>query len=1018
MKYLDFDLLIEASGDHYKARVLSSPAGQAAVDFSLAFSEQYIEIFLLKVGRPRRSVRRIDSPEMQAAKTFGGRLFETVLSGEVLSCFHASLNEASQKTAGLRLRLRLINAPDLADLPWEYLYNPSLNRFLSLSIETPIVRYLELPERIRPLVVKPPLKILVMISSPYDYPKIDVEQEWAKLREALRGLEREGLLTLERLEKATLSILQRRLRQKDYHIYHFIGHGRFDKQALDGELILEDENERGRPISSQYLGALLHDHRPLCLAILNTCEGARTSRSDPFAGTAQSLVQQGIPAVIAMQFEVTDEAAITFANEFYRALADGYPVDAALAEARKAIFAQGDNIEWGTPVLYMRSPDGRIFDITKLSDTERHGLKITFLIREAKTAIASEDWQSAIEKSNEVLALDLTHVEARTILRQLPQEQELARLYAQGMERYEARRWREALDCFLRVQEIRINFKNVNALVAAINEEIRQDRIAALLSVAKEAVVKEDWGIAVEKYQAVLDLEPTHAQAKAGKNQARQEQKLPDLYAQGQAHYKAGRWSQALESLHWVQSIRPHYKDADALVAAVESKIAEEEEARAPQLTEQVEHKDEKTVTTRPTKPHTPPSGRRRSKRRILIASALAFTLFLIVLVVFWAVEFFKIFPSHTEKALFSIFTIPDTATVFLNKDPIGITPINDHPLEAGSISLRIEKRHYFTIDSMVVVEPGQDTSFAFSLKPAAWVTMQVNPPDAEVILDGASIELSKLADLTLSLGIHTISISRAGYKTLQTQFSVTQGDTILVYSLQAEEKQIDSKIAPATVGELQIASKPAGAEIFLNGHPKRNTPRTIRELAVGEYTIVLRKTGYEDYSATVTVTGRKVENVDASLIALKGRLRIQVKPFGSIYVDGELWKANTSAPYDTGLTIGPHRIKLESPGLGFLEKMVKVQTDKFQEVSIDFDKMVTLTVTAFDESGNPVRAGIYVDNQNTGNVTPKKLTLRVGRHTITVRHEGYTLVDREKIFDLEEDHEIPLKFTLKKTEQ
>jgi hypothetical protein len=33
--------------------------------------------------------------------------------------------------------------------------------------------------------------------------------------------------------------------------------------------------------------------------------------------------------------------------------------DYALAEARKSIFAQGNNVEWGTPVLYMRSPDGR-----------------------------------------------------------------------------------------------------------------------------------------------------------------------------------------------------------------------------------------------------------------------------------------------------------------------------------------------------------------------------------------------------------------------------------------------------------------------------------------------------------------------------------------------------------------------------------------------------------------------------------------------------------------------------------
>src|SRR5262249_37473124 len=155
------------------------------------------------------------------------------------------------------------------------LYYPTLNRFLTLSVWTPLVRYLDLPERIRPLAVTPPLKVLVMISSPSDYPQLDVEREWAKLGEALSDLERQGLVALEHTEKATLATLRRRLQLSTYHIFHFIGHGGFERQAQDGLLILEDEKGRGRPVSGHYLGMLLHDHRSLRLAILNTCEGAR-----------------------------------------------------------------------------------------------------------------------------------------------------------------------------------------------------------------------------------------------------------------------------------------------------------------------------------------------------------------------------------------------------------------------------------------------------------------------------------------------------------------------------------------------------------------------------------------------------------------------------------------------------------------------------------------------------------------------------------------------------------------------
>ena len=50
----------------------------------------------------------------------------------------------------LRLRLHLSEVPELLNLPWEYLYDPSANNFLALSVDTPLVRYLDLPERIQP----------------------------------------------------------------------------------------------------------------------------------------------------------------------------------------------------------------------------------------------------------------------------------------------------------------------------------------------------------------------------------------------------------------------------------------------------------------------------------------------------------------------------------------------------------------------------------------------------------------------------------------------------------------------------------------------------------------------------------------------------------------------------------------------------------------------------------------------------------------------------------------------------
>ena len=129
-----------------------------------------------------------------------------------------------------------------------------------------------------------------------------------------------------------------------------------------GILVLENPHGAPHEVTGEELGSLLQDERSLRLVVLNSCEGARGSHVDPFSGVASSLVQYGIPAVVGMQFEITDEAAITFAGRLYSALAQGFPIDAALAQSRKAIFAAGNDIEFGTPVLFLRAADARLFD--------------------------------------------------------------------------------------------------------------------------------------------------------------------------------------------------------------------------------------------------------------------------------------------------------------------------------------------------------------------------------------------------------------------------------------------------------------------------------------------------------------------------------------------------------------------------------------------------------------------------------------------------------------------------------
>ena len=359
---LDFDVAIEPLGENYRARVVASPAGEACVDFALPFTEENLTILILKVigsiGRARRKVRRIQSEERGLLEDFGGRLFQAVFSGAVRECLGRSRLMAENRDAGLRIRLRLPGA--LANIPWEYLHDPGYG-FLGLSPETALVRYLEMPAPVRPFPISPPLRILAMISAPTDVPGLGGEEEWDKLTGALDDLIRDGLVEVDRLEAGTLAALQRPLRLREYHVLHFIGHGTWDEDAQDGALALEGPAQKTRLVTGRDLGMMIRGHRSLRLVVLNACEGARSARDDPFGGVAQALVRQGIPAVIAMQFEISDPAALVFSQSFYQAIADGLPVDTATLEARRAMFAEGNEIEWATPVLYLRSPDGRIF---------------------------------------------------------------------------------------------------------------------------------------------------------------------------------------------------------------------------------------------------------------------------------------------------------------------------------------------------------------------------------------------------------------------------------------------------------------------------------------------------------------------------------------------------------------------------------------------------------------------------------------------------------------------------------
>jgi len=374
MEYLDFELLIAPGVDRsYPVSVLASPVGPVTGAMVLPFDSTQLAQVLAGLNdavhvSARSTMRKINMgdeapPTPPSVSEFGSQLFEALFAGDVQAAFRNSQFKARSEKKGLRVRLR-VEAPDLAALPWEFLYDPKSGDYICLSSDTPLVRYLQIDRPVDALTVKPPIRILAMIASPSDKEQLDVAQERRRMEQATEELRAAGTLEIKWMEGSTYDALQNELRRAEYHIFHFVGHGGFDPVIGKGVLAFTDETGKAQILEAAVVARILSRENTLRLVVLNACLGAKGSGTDVFSSTAATLVRGGVPAVVGMQYEISDAAAIEFSKSLYRAIADGMPVDAAVADARVSVSAsKRDSIEWGTPVLHMLSSDGVLFNI-------------------------------------------------------------------------------------------------------------------------------------------------------------------------------------------------------------------------------------------------------------------------------------------------------------------------------------------------------------------------------------------------------------------------------------------------------------------------------------------------------------------------------------------------------------------------------------------------------------------------------------------------------------------------------
>jgi tetratricopeptide (TPR) repeat protein len=367
------DLPVGGGPQQYYGRVVRSPAGEAPKTQVKFWFSAPGELAKLR-GELENAVLEIDDKNRQGPTTRGEQVLRDFGRGVFRSVFTdvPSIQRIYERSKGaaqdLRIKLR-IEAADLAGLPWEYLYDEDdMPGFVSLT--RPIVRYLETAGSVGRMGVKGPLRILGMIADPStsEWPKLNVVKERDRINRGIDSLQHEGKVDFQWVPGGSGRDLMKKLLEGEWHIFHFIGHGGVEEAlpgaGASGFVVMVDED--GRPVkkfAADLAMMLTGAKRSMRLIMLNCCESARINVGDRFGNPAIGLMKTGwLPAVVAMQFPITDSAAISMSEGFYAALAGNRPIDDAVTLARKFI-QEKSRVEWGIPVLYMRSSDGRIFDV-------------------------------------------------------------------------------------------------------------------------------------------------------------------------------------------------------------------------------------------------------------------------------------------------------------------------------------------------------------------------------------------------------------------------------------------------------------------------------------------------------------------------------------------------------------------------------------------------------------------------------------------------------------------------------
>jgi hypothetical protein len=330
-------------------------------------------------------------PNINALRDIGTRVWDSVMTPKAEAAYQTAKLNAAAANKGLRIIVTAVGDEPLqagsdrvrlVELPLEVMFDASTNEFLAPDIRTPISRSLHWSQDREVVKIALPLRILLVTAEPTDQPPVNATQEVAQIQAALAGLTgATGAIELDLCEHATKASLGDALRDKRYHVVHFITHGKYDQAGNDASprayVCLEDAATHETDAIDADTLAMRFASSGVLLAVFTACQSSAPTPGyqlqEPFPvrafdGVAQRLLAGStteITAVIAMQFDFEANVAATFSRHFYSALVKAETtLDEAVTLARReiAVAMGAGHRAWVTPTVYWRCQRGKVFE--------------------------------------------------------------------------------------------------------------------------------------------------------------------------------------------------------------------------------------------------------------------------------------------------------------------------------------------------------------------------------------------------------------------------------------------------------------------------------------------------------------------------------------------------------------------------------------------------------------------------------------------------------------------------------